>query len=155
MEHKDQQTEKEQMKLQYESLHNMKKESEQEYRKLERRLMDNCAKRKANATGIKNSYHKHLFQKLCETNEWLIENNVNMTAADSSGQLWFKEIDQIPFEKTNYDKSAHSPELKEVTNFIDLMQGEWIETYFPHWNKANDARIKLKQLTEKDKNVDK
>ena len=155
MAHKHEQSEKQQLKMQYESLYNMKKESEQEYRKLDRRLMDNCAKRKANATGMTNSYHKDLFKKLCATNEWLIENNVNMTAADSSGQLWFKEIDQIPFAKTDYDRSKHSPELKEVSNFIALMQGEWVEKYFPHWSKANDERIKFKQLAEKDKNGDK
>lgn len=155
MEHKDQQSEKEQLKMQYESLYNMKKESEQDYRKLHRRLMDNCAKRKAQATAIKNTRHQDLFKQLCAMNEWLIENNLNMTAADISGKLWFKEMDQVPFVKSNYDKSAESPEFKEASNFIELMQAEWIEKYFPHWSKGNDARNKFNHLANKNTNVKK
>ena len=150
-----QQTEKDKLTMQLESLDNMKKESEKEYRKLDRQLMDILAKRKGLGAMIKNNYHKDQFEQLCDLNQWLLQNLINITTADTSGKLWFKELDQIPFEETKYDKSDETLEKQEVLNFIALMQGEWVDDYFPHWSKANDARIQFNELSNKDDKVDK
>ena len=155
MAQKQRQAEKKKLSMQLESFWNMREESEAEERKLHRRLMDDCAKRKANGELIANTYHKSLFKNLCDLNEWLIENNINIAAADASGKLWFTEIDQIPFTETKYDKTKESPEFKQVSNFIEIMQREWIEKYFEHWNKGNDARRTFNQLAEKDTDMSK
>ena len=151
----EQQAEKHKLSMELESFFNQREDSEQEYRKLHRRLMDDCAKRKANGELITNTYHKSLFKNLCALNEWLIENNINMAAADASGKLWFTEIDQMPFTQTKYDKTKESSEFKQALNFIELMKGEWIEKYFEHWNKGNDARRTFNQLSQKDTDMSK
>ena len=78
----DQQMEKERLKLQFESMFNQRKESEQHYRRLHRRLMDHCDKRIANAELIENHFNKEQFKQLCYLNKRLIENNITMTATD-------------------------------------------------------------------------
>ena len=114
----------------FESVFNQRKESEQKYRRLHRRSMDDCDKRIANAESIENNFNKEQFKQLCYLNKWLIENNITMTATDISANCGLKIYIKFHLKKINVTNHNKVLNLRKFQNLLQLCKDNGLKSIF-------------------------
>ena len=141
----------EELKKQFAEIIDTKRKAEEEFDSLKHQLQADLSHRKNLDNLIKNDDHKNIYNQLCVLNEWLLNNNINISAAEACGKLWFCHINEQSFKTSKPECANRTPEYQQAKNFVDIMQSEWIEEYCIAWDKANNARLKFKQISKNTK----
>ena len=147
----DTQDEIQQLQKQLQATINATKDAEKQFETLKKRLEIDWKQRRQAGQGIINDQRKKTFQQLCDCQKWLVNNNINLYAADETSKVWFSSIHKIPFIVDQKAEKQQTPEFKEVTKYIQQMSTEWLNEYCIKWEAGNDARWKYQALPDKHK----